>query len=361
MPTAFITGATGFIGGHIARRLIQRGFQVRALARPTSRRDGLEHLPVEWVAGDLSRMDVLRKGMDGADVVFHAAADYRLWTRDPRAMYATNVQGTQNVLQAALDARVDRVVYTSTVGTIQLNDGDSRPADERSFLKLEKRTGHYKKSKFLAEQEALQFVKKGLPVVIVNPSAPVGSHDVKPTPTGRIVLDFINGRMPMYLDTGLNFVDVEDVAEGHILAAQRGRVGERYVLGHQNLRLNEVLHMLSGITGIPAPRRKLPYAFALMAGYVSETMTRFTGGDDPRVPLEGVYMARKYMFFKSDKAMQELGYRPGMVRSALWKAVQWFSENGYLSRSLPSSFVPIPAVAGHGEVSVPDAAVVLAD
>jgi len=362
MPTAFVTGATGFIGGHIVRRLNRRGIQVRALARPGSRRDGLENLPVQWVEGDLSNVAALRAGIEGCDMVFHAAADYRLWSRHPEAMYATNVDGTRNVLQASLDAKVDRVVYTSTVGTIDLN-GHHESGDESSFLKIDKRTGHYKKSKFLAEQEAFQFAKRGLPVVIVNPSAPVGSHDWKPTPTGRIILDFLNGRMPMYIDTGLNFVDVEDVAEGHLLAAQKGRVGERYILGHQNMKLKELLNLLAGITGIPAPDLKLPYPFALAAGWVSETFTRVSGGDEPRVPLEGVYMARKYMFFNSDKAMHELGYRPGTVRSALWKAVQWFSENGYLKRPLPSSFTPIPAaiLPSQADVAMANEAVAVAE
>ncbi len=360
MPTAFITGATGFIGGHIVRRLASRGYRIRALVRSTSRRDGLENFPVEWVDGDLSHTGALREAMEGCNFVFHAAADYRLWARYPAAMYATNVDGTRNVLQAALDAKVDRLVYTSTVGTIGLN-GHHQPVDETSFLKLEKHTGHYKKSKFLAEQEALKFAKKGLPVIIVNPSAPVGSHDWKPTPTGRIVLDFINGRIPMYLDTGLNFVDVEDVAEGHVLAAHKGRIGERYILGHQNLKLKELLNMLAGITGIPAPDLKLPYPLALMAGWTSELLTRITGGNEPRVPLEGVHMARKYMFFKSDKAMRELGYRPGTVRAALWKAVQWFSENGYLKQPLPSSFVPIPAISSNDDAAMVEEAIAIAE
>lgn len=334
MPTAFITGATGFLGGHLAKRLCNRGYQVRALVRPTSCCHTLESLPIELVQGDLSDRSRLYEWMRGCEVVFHAAADYRLWTRRPAEMYASNVKGTRNVLQAAGEAGVRRVVYTSTVGTVGLN-GNHAPADETSFMRFDSRTGHYKRSKFLAEQEALAFAQRGLPVVIVNPSAPVGSHDWKPTPTGRIVLDFLNGRMPMYLDTGLNLVDIEDVAEGHLLAAQRGRVGERYILGNENLSLRDILLLLAEITGLPAPRIRCPYPVALAAAWISEGLTWISGGVEPRVPREGVYMARKHMFFDSRKAVQELGFRPVGARVALSKAVAWFVENNYVTRPLP--------------------------
>jgi len=334
MPTAFITGATGFIGGHMVRRLCSRGYRVRALVRPGNDCNMLQPLPVEVVKGDLSQFSLIRDAVRGCETVLHAAADYRLWTKQPSEMYATNIEGTQNVLQAAWHARVERVVYTSTVGTIGLN-GHREPADERSFLKFDSRTGHYKKSKFLAEQKALSFARRGLPVVIVNPSAPVGSHDWKPTPTGRMILDFLNGRMPMYLDTGLNLVDVEDVAEGHLLALKHGRVGERYILGNENLTLQEILGLLSEISGVPAPRLRCPYPLALAAAWGSEVVTRLWGGTEPRVPREGVYMARKFMYFNTGKARQELGFQPKRAILALRKAVAWFFENGYVTRPLP--------------------------
>ncbi len=338
MSTALITGATGFLGGHLARRLCSQGYKVRALVRPTSCRDALKTLPIELFEGDLGNSELIQEATRGCDVVFHAAADYRLWTRNPSEMYASNVDGTRNIMQAAWNCGVEKIVYTSTVGTIELEGRAS--ADESSFLKIGAQTGHYKKSKFLAEQEALAFAKRGLPVVIVNPSAPVGSHDWKPTPTGRIVLDFLNGRMPMYLDTGLNLVDVEDVAVAHLLAAKRGRNGERYILGNENLTLREILDILSEITGFPAPRFRCPYSVALMAAWCSEGWAVITGAGDPRVPREGVYMARKYMFYDCKKATRELGFQPAPARSALRKAVLWFVENGYVTRSLPATFPP---------------------
>lgn len=300
--------------------------------------------------GDLSSVSVIREAMKGCETVYHAAADYRLWTRSPAEMYASNVDGTRNILQAALDLGVQKVVYTSTVGTIRLS-GSRQSADESEFLVCDKKTGHYKRSKFMAEEEALSFARRGLPVVIVNPSAPVGSHDWKPTPTGRIVLDFLNGRMPMYLDTGLNLVDVEDVADGHLLAAEYGRIGERYILGNENLTLKQILDLLSSITGLPAPQIRCPYALAWTAAWVSETVTKLTGGVEPRVPLDGVNMARYYMFFDSSKAKKELGYTPGTSRKALTKAVRWFIDNGYLTRKLPSSFcLPESDAARHEQV-----------
>lgn len=337
MSTAFLTGATGFLGGHMLKQLCQAGFKVRALVRPTSCYDTLKSLPAEFVTGDLSKPEVLRNAMRGCSHVFHAAADYRLWSRNPSEMYAANVEGTRHMMQAAWDFGVEKIVYTSTVGTIGLDDR-RKLSDESSFLRLDRRTGHYKKSKFLAEQETLAFAKRGLPVVIVNPSAPVGSHDWKPTPTGRIVQDFLNGRMPMYLETGLNLVDVEDVAAGHLLAANRGRHGERYILGNENLTLKQILDILSEITGLPAPTLRCPYPLALVAAWFSETATRLSGRRDPRVPLEGVYMAQKYMFFNSAKAREELGFRPRPAREALTKAVYWFLENGYVHR--PFSIPP---------------------
>ena len=295
MLTVFITGGSGFIGGHLIKRLCDCGYKVKALVRPKTCYYTLKGLPVEIIKGDLSSVPLIRESIKGCDLIFHAAADYRLWIQNPAEMYASNVDGTRHVLQAALDFGVKKVVYTSTVGTIALRD-DNTPADESSFLQIDSKTGHYKKSKFLAEQVALDFAKRGLPVVIVNPSAPVGSQDWKPTPTGRMILDFLNRRMPMYLDTGLNLVDVEDVADGHLLAAQYGRIGERYILGNENLTFEQILLLLSEITGLPAPKIRCPYPAALAAAWFSETLARFSGGQQPRVPLEGVRMARKYMF-----------------------------------------------------------------
>lgn len=337
MPTAFITGASGFLGGHLARRLCSLGYSVRALVRPTSCLDALNSLPLDLVRGDLSNAALIHEATRNCDIIFHAAADYRLWTRNPAEMYASNVEGTRHIMQAAWDHDIPKVVYTSTVGTIELSGRTA--SDETSFLRVGAQTGHYKKSKFMAEQETLAFAKRGLPVVIVNPSAPVGSHDWKPTPTGRIVLDFLNGRMPMYLDTGLNLVDVEDVAEAHLLAAKRGRDGERYILGHENLQLREILEMLSEMTGIPSPRIRCPYSVALTAAWFSEGWASLTGAAEPRVPREGVYMARKYMFYDCRKARQELGFKPAPAQTALRKAVHWFIENGYVTRRLPAPFL----------------------
>jgi dihydroflavonol-4-reductase len=337
MATVFITGATGFIGGHMVRRLCAEGNRVKALVRPTTCYDTLKSLPIEFIHGDLSKVDELRRAIEGCDIVYHAAADYRLWCRNPAEMYAANVDGTKNIMQIAADLRTPKIVYTSTVGTIGLNS-DQTPADEKSFLKLDSKTGHYKRSKFLAEVEVLKFAEKGLPVVIVNPSAPVGSHDWKPTPTGRMVVDFLSRRMPMYLNTGLNIVDAEDVAEGHFLAAKNGKYGERYILGCENMTLQEILITLSDITSIPAPTMRCPYALAWLAAWSSEISTRLSGAKEPRVPLDGVRMARKYMFFDSSKARKELGFSPGSPRSALEKAVCWFVENGYVDKPLPPQY-----------------------
>lgn len=338
MATVFITGATGFIGGHMVRRLCAEGHRVKALVRPTTCYDTLKALPIECVIGDLSKVDVIRKSIEGCDIIYHAAADYRLWCRNPAEMYAANVDGTRNIMQIAADLRTPKVVYTSTVGTIGLN-ADRTPANETSFLKIDSKTGHYKKSKFLAEVEVLKFAEKGVPVVIVNPSAPVGSHDWKPTPTGRMIVDFLNRRMPMYLNTGLNIVDAEDVAEGHFLAAQKGKHGERYILGCQNMTLQEILITLSEITSIPAPTIRCPYALAWLAAWGSEIATLLSGSKEARVPLDGVRMARKYMFFDSAKAKKELGYKPGSPRVALEKAVHWFVQNRYVEKQMPPPYL----------------------
>lgn len=323
MKPTLVTGATGFVGWHVARRLIEKGHRVRALVRPGSR---LRELEAEPAAGDLRDPESLTRAAAGCGLVFHVAADYRLWARQPEELYESNVRGTRNVLEAARRAGVERVVYTSTVGAIGIPPNGL--GDERTPVSLEQMTGAYKRSKFLAEKEAREAARAGLPVVIVNPTAPVGDHDFKPTPTGRIILDFLRRAMPAYIETGLNFVDVRDVAEGHRLACERGRPGERYILGAENWTLEEFFRRLAAISGLPAPRRRIPYALALAAGALSTGWARLSGRP-PRAPLDGVRMARKKMFVSSAKAACELGYSPGPVEEALRRAVEWFRANGY--------------------------------
>ncbi len=322
-PT-LVTGATGFIGWHVAKKLLQHGHAVRALVRPGSQ---VKELSVETVTGDLRDPDSLARAVEGCSTVFHIAADYRLWAKYPDELYQSNVTGTRNLLTAARDAGVERVVYTSTVGCIGV------PADgignEDLAVGLEEMTGAYKRSKFQAEQVALEFARTGLPVVIVNPTAPIGDHDFKPTPTGKIVLDFLCGRIPAFVDTGLNLVDVEDTAEGHLLAAEQGRPGQRYILGCENLTLQQILERLAGISGRKAPAVRIPYAVAYMAGVASTGWANFTGRE-PRAPLDAVKMSRKKMFVSSDKARRELGFNPAPVEGALARAVDWFRTNGYV-------------------------------
>ena len=319
-----VTGATGFIGWHVAKKLLERGCSVRALARPGSQ---VRELNVETVTGDLRDPKSLEKAVAGCATVFHVAADYRLWARDTGELYQSNVEGTRNILTAARNAGVDRVVYTSTVGCIGVpSDG---LGNEDLPVGLEDMTGAYKRSKFQAEQVALEFAQSGFPVVIVNPTAPIGDHDFKPTPTGRIILDFIGGRMPAFVDTGLNLVDVEDTAEGHLLAAEHGKAGERYILGCDNLTLEQILQLLAGISGTKAPRIRIPYAVAYMAGLASTGWANVTG-HEPRAPLDAVKMARKKMFVSCDKARRELGFNPSPVEGALERAVEWFRANGYV-------------------------------
>lgn len=318
-----MTGATGFLGWHVARKLLERGHKVRALVRPSSR---LRELDAEPVTGDLRDPMSLERAAAGCGLLFHVAADYRLWARDPGEIYRSNVDGTRNVLAAARQAGVERVVYTSTVGCIGIPPGGI--GDETSPVSLDDMTGHYKRSKFLAEQAALEHAGSGLPVIIVNPTAPVGDHDVKPTPTGKIILDFLRGAMPAFVDTGLNLVDVADVAQGHLLACDQGRPGERYIVGCQNLTLEQILEKLAAVSGRTAPKRRIPYAIAFGAGMASTAWARITGRE-PRVPLEGVRMARKKMWVSHDKARRELGFEPVPVEGALRRAVEWFRQNGY--------------------------------
>lgn len=323
----FVTGATGFIGASIVRELLRDDREVRALVRKGSDTSNLAGLDVELWRGDLRDRAGLKQGLQGCDVLYHAAADYRLWTRDPAEMYRINVDGTTAILEAALENGISRVVYTSSVGTLG-NPGDGTPGGEDTPVSFADMVGHYKKSKFLAERQAEMFVERGLPLTIVNPSTPVGPLDIKPTPTGRIIVDFLNRRMPAYLDTGLNIIAVEDCARGHILAEQNGQVGRKYILGNSNLTLREIFAMLAEITGLPAPKIRLPYKPILLAAYVNEGISRLTGRE-PLIPLAGVQMAAKFMYFDSSRAIRELGLPQTPVHDALQRAVGWFRQNGY--------------------------------
>ncbi|MBI4460444.1 MAG: NAD-dependent epimerase/dehydratase family protein [Acidobacteria bacterium] len=326
MSKVLVTGGTGFIGSHVVRRLCAEGFSVRVLARPATTLRLLEGFPVEIVAGDLQDRESLRQALRGCETVFHVAADYRLWVRDPQELYRSNVEGTENLLAVAREAVVSRMVCTSTVGTIGFSDNGTE-STEASFPDPRTLSGPYKRSKFLAEQKALACAKEGFPVVVVNPTAPVGEGDRKPTATGKMILDFLNRRMPAYIETGLNVVDVHDVAEGHLAAMRCGRPGERYILGGRNMSFKEILDTLSELTGLASPRWRMPYGVALCAGAVDSWSARWMGRP-PRIPFEAVKMARHKMYVSSAKAQRELGYRPGPVEEALKRAIQWFRENG---------------------------------
>ena len=325
-----VTGATGFVGANLVRELLRDGRGVRALARPGSDRRALQGLEVEIAEGDLLDPASLRRAVVGIRTVFHAAADYRLWAPDPQALYRANVDGTRAILTAASEAGAARIVYTSTVGALGVPK-DGGEGTEDTPVSLDDMVGPYKRSKFLAERAALELAAAGVPVVIVNPSAPVGPWDLKPTPTGQMIVDFVQGRMFATVDTGLNIVHVRDVARGHILAAERGKVGEKYILGHTNLSLTAIGDLLTEITGCPRPRVKVPYAVAWLAALCSEGGARVTGRA-PRVPLTAVRMARKKMYFSAAKAVRELGLPQTEVRTALRDAVDWFVAHGYVSR-----------------------------
>ncbi|MBT0663386.1 NAD-dependent epimerase/dehydratase family protein [Geobacter pelophilus] len=325
----FVTGATGFIGGQLVRELLADGHQVRVLARAGSDRRNLDGLNLEICEGDLRDKDRLVKGLAGCEMLYHAAADYRLWTKKPSDMYEINVTGTRNILEAALANRLSRVVYTSSVGTLG-NPGDGTPGTEETPVTFADMVGDYKKSKFMAEREAESFLRRGLPLVIVNPSTPVGPGDIKPTPTGKIIVDFLNRKMPAYLDTGLNIIDVADCARGHILAASKGKIGGKYILGNENLTLCQIFKLLEEITGLPAPKVRLPYTPILVAAHINEAVAKITGRP-PLIPLAGVQMAKKIMFFDSSKSLQELGLPHRPAREALARAVAWFKVNGYVS------------------------------
>ncbi|HEX9156611.1 MAG TPA: hopanoid-associated sugar epimerase [Syntrophales bacterium] len=325
-----ITGATGFVGSAVVRQLIKAGHSVRSLVRPRSDLRNLAGLPVETVTGDLTDRPSLDRALVGCSTLFHVAADYRLWVPRPKEIYEANVTGTRNIMLAAAQAGVSRIVYTSSVATLGFTH-DGSPADENTPVFLADMVGDYKRSKFLAEAEVKRLAEEeGLPEVIVNPSTPVGPRDIKPTPTGRIIVDAVSGRMPAYVDTGLNLVHVDDVGIGHLLALEHGKIGERYVLGAANLTLKEILTEIAGITGQRPPRVRLPHNLVLPIAYLCEAWARLTGGNEPRVTLVGVRLAKKRMFFSAGKAERVLGFHPRPIKEALVDAVDWFQKNGYI-------------------------------
>ncbi|AEB08299.1 hopanoid-associated sugar epimerase [Desulfobacca acetoxidans] len=331
MSKTLVTGATGFVGRAVTTELLAQDREVRVLARHPQHR-ALHGLEVEIVRGDLTDAASLRSALQDCSRLFHVAADYRLWVPDPKAMYAVNIEGTRSLLQTALELGLERVVYTSTVGTLG-NPGDGTPGTEDTPVTLTEMVGHYKKSKFLAEQVALDFSRQGLPLVIVNPSTPVGPWDVRPTPTGQVIVDFLKGRMPAFLDSGLNLVHVRDVARGHILAEAKGRIGEKYILGNQNMTLAEILGLLAKISGLSAPRWRLPYYPVLGLAYVNEFWSTWITRRPPRVPLTAVKMAKKIMYFDPQKAVRELGLPQTPVVAALREAVDWFRAQGYVKEN----------------------------
>lgn len=323
---ALVTGATGFVGAAVARALIREGWEVRALARKGSDRRNVQHLPLTVVEGNLSDRASLDQALAGCDALFHVAADYRLGAFDPRELYQTNVEGTRSILEASRQAGLRRVVYTSSVACVGIPK-DGTPGNEDTPVGIADMIGHYKRSKFLAEELVRELARAGAPVIIVNPSTPIGPGDVKPTPTGRMVLDAACGRTPAYVDTGLNIVHVDDVAEGHLAAFHRGRIGERYILGGQDMTLREILGAIALLTGRKPPRIRLPHALLLPIAYAAEALARISARET-RITLEGVRLARKRMFFSSDKAQRELGYRWRAPASAFADAVRWFREQG---------------------------------
>ncbi len=324
--TILVTGATGFVGSAVARRLLADGAAVRVLARAGSDRSNIADLDVQVAEGDLTDGASLAGAVTGCEAVFHVAADYRLWALNPDEIYHANVDGTRTLMLAALEAGVPRIVYTSSVATLGLNR-DGRPADEETAVTLDDMIGPYKRSKYLAEEEVRRLVdERGLPAVIVNPSTPIGPRDIKPTPTGRMIRDAVAGRMPAYVDTGLNIVHVDDVAEGHLLAYRTGEVGQRYILGSENLSLSEILAEIAGLMGRKPPRIKLPHGLIMPIAHVAETWARLTRGSEPMVTPDAVRMARKWMYFSTSKAEAALGYRPRPARDAIADAVAWFRE-----------------------------------
>ncbi|HXC99294.1 MAG TPA: hopanoid-associated sugar epimerase [Verrucomicrobiae bacterium] len=324
----FLTGATGFVGHHVAHALAAQGAELRLLVRQTSKLANLEGIAGETHVGDLAQPETLRLALTGCDAVVHVAADYRLWIRDPAAMYRANVDGTRELLRLAREAGVPRFVYTSSVATMHFYP-DGRIVDEDTPVALSDMVGHYKRSKFLAEQEAIAAAKGGQQVIILNPTTPIGPNDAKPTPTGRIFVDFLNGKFPAYIDTGLNLVDVAEVARTHVDALTRGQSGRRYILGGENLTLKEILDRMAAITGLPSPTVKIPFAVAAVYAFFEETITGRIRGREPRATLEEVRMGRKKMFASSARAQDELGFRVVPVQPAMEAAIEWFRANGY--------------------------------
>ena len=327
---AFVTGATGFVGSHVARFLAGQGAELRLLVRPSSPTANLEGIAGERVTGDLREPESLRTAMAGCEAVFHVAADYRLWAPEPHEMYRSNVEGTRNIIQLAQQSGVRRVIYTSSVATMGFTS-NGHLADESSPVGLGDMIGHYKRSKFQAEQIALEAGRSGADVVVVNPTTPVGEQDIKPTPTGRIIVDFLKRKFPAYVDTGLNLVDVAEVARGQVAALEKGRRGERYILGGENLTLKQILDKLGAITGLPSPRVKLPYAVAMATGILDTAVTGLLLRREPRVTVDAVRMGRKKMFVSSAKAERELGWKIVPVDDALHRAVEWFRGHGYVA------------------------------
>ncbi|MBI3809411.1 MAG: NAD-dependent epimerase/dehydratase family protein [Nitrospirae bacterium] len=325
---ALVTGSTGFIGAAVARCLLERGWDVRVLVRRESDLGNLQGLKVEQAYGDLRDAASLRQALTGCRQLYHVAAHYALWAPDPQIFYDINVTGTRNLMEAARDVGVERIVYTSTIGAIGLPPGGG-PGTEETPRSIEQMSGHYKRSKYLAEQEVAKMARAGLPVVIVNPSAPVGARDIKPTPTGQVIVDFMKGRMPAYIETGMNLVDVDDVAAGHLHAMEKGRLGERYILGNRNLMLREVFALLSQLTGVSAPTIKLPRLAILPLAYANQWLADYVTRRPPRIPLEGVKMAKYVMHYDCSKAIRELALPQTPVEVALEKAVRWFRDHKY--------------------------------
>jgi len=331
---AFITGATGFVGSHVARALADRGADMRLLVRPSSKLDNLAGLNAETVVGDLREPTSLKKAMQGCEFVFHVAADYRIWVRDPEEMYKANVDGTKALIQAAQECGVRRVIYCSSVATMgfKASGGIANPeiVDEATPVSLDDMVGPYKRSKFMAEQIALEAGRRGGNVVVVNPTTPIGEKDIKPTPTGRIVVDFLKRKFPAYVDTGLNLADVKEVARGHVLAMEKARPGERYILGGENLTLKQILDKLAALTGLPSPTMKVPHAVAMGFAAFDQFFTGIVMGKEPRATIDAVKMGRKIMFASSAKAERELGYKVLPVEYALRRAIEWFQAHGYV-------------------------------
>jgi dihydroflavonol-4-reductase len=325
--TTLVTGAAGFLGSHVARQLVARGESVRVLMRTSSNNRAISDMSLEYVTGDLRDAASLERAMQGVKRVFHLAADYRLWAKNSQEIYDSNVGGTKNLVAAAKKSGIEQLIYTSTVATIAV-DRLELP-NETTDSKLQEMIGHYKRSKWMAEQEVRQAAKDGLPAIIAMPTTPVGPWDWKPTPTGKIILDFLNGKMPGYVETGLNFVGVEECAAGHLLVSEKGKVGERYLLGAENLTLKELLDTLAKITGLPAPGMKIPHGMALGVAYVESAFSRLVG-KEPGIPVEGVKIAQHKMFVDCSRAKKELGFVPGPVTAALERAVRWYQANGYV-------------------------------